>query len=321
MIQNSQLPEEAKTLSIRVFEALAEAEGKIHGVAAEDVHFHEVGAVDSLVDIVGACLGYTLLGLDGIALSPLPTGSGTVRCAHGVYPVPAPATAELLKRFRLPISDENEPCEMLTPTAAALFAVWPKVALPSSAEITTTFHSFGHREMRSRPNVLRVFLCETPDAADTPETRTLSQTLHEFSCNIDDVPGEKLSFAMNAIFEAGARDVWFTPICMKKQRPAVQLSALVDSASRQAVLEAILRHSGAFGVREKSVLRHELHRRFETIATRFGQIRVKIGSLGEEDVQISPEFDDCERAAKEHGTTIFAIMNETLATFYRNSTF
>ncbi len=319
MIQASDLPEDAKRLSHDVFYALAEAEGKVHGKPLDEVHFHEVGAVDSIIDIVGSCLAFTLLKADGISLSPLPVGIGTVRCAHGVYPLPAPATQELLRKYGLPVSSDNEPCEMLTPTAAALFAVWPKAQIPGNAVIGSSFNSFGHREMASRPNVLRVTHYESvPAPSDFPEAPSgvtalwETEDLLQFEANLDDITGEQLGSAMTSLFLQGALDVWFTPITMKKQRPAIQLGLLARPEQRQLLLETIFRETGTFGIREFPVRRSFLFRRWQTVETPYGPIRIKIGTLGMDDIHFAPEFEDCRLAAEKHSVSIPAVFRATL---------
>jgi len=324
MIEGSTLPAAAKNLSLEVFRTLAEAEGKVHGKPADEVHFHEVGAVDSIIDLCGCCLAFTLLGIDGISLSPLPVGIGTVHCAHGVYPLPAPATQELLSRFSLAVSSENEPCEMLTPTAAALFSVWKKAEIKGNAVIRDSFNSFGHREMESRPNVLRVTLYESEDAAQAVDSAQaeekkpyLTEQLIQLEANLDDATGEQLGAAMAALFGLGALDVWFTPITMKKQRPAVQLGVLTRPENREAILKSFFTETGTFGVREFAVTRYSLARRWETVETEFGPIRVKVGTLGGMDVQFSPEFDDCQKAARDAAIPVSQIIRAALAVFYR----
>ncbi|MCR5164492.1 MAG: nickel pincer cofactor biosynthesis protein LarC [Thermoguttaceae bacterium] len=316
MIEGSALPAAAKNLSLEVFRTLAEAEGKVHGKPADEVHFHEVGAVDSIIDICGCCLAFTLLGVDGISLSPLPVGIGTVRCAHGVYPLPAPATQELLSRFSLAVSADNEPCEMLTPTAAALFAVWKKAEIRGNAVIRASFNSFGHREMESRPNVLRVTLYESENGSE-PAAEAVkpyqTEQLIQFEANLDDVTGEQLGAAMASFFECGALDVWFTPMTMKKQRPAVQLGVLARPEAREALLKSIFTETGTFGVREFAVTRYSLERRWETVETKFGPIRVKIGTFGGSDVQFAPEFEDCQAAAQKGSVPVSEVFREALA--------
>ena len=288
MIAESPLDEKTKRDAIAAFEALAVAEAEAHQKPVDEVHFHEVGAVDSLVDTVGCVLALNALGVDGISLSPLPVGEGTFRCAHGVYPLPAPATSILLRNYGLPTSSDNERCEMLTPTAAALFAVWEKKAIPTGARIVATANSFGTRKMQNRPNLLRASIYETDNAveeiAKTPvkspesekssvwEARYNVETLYELATNVDDATGERLATVATALFDAGALDVWTTPILMKKGRPACKLSALVAAERREAVVDAISGRPerSAFAKRRFDAVRWRgVGRRFKRPSARF----------------------------------------------------
>ena len=327
MIAESPLDEKTKRDATAAFEALAVAEAEAHQKPVDEVHFHEVGAVDSLVDTVGCVLALNALGVDGISLSPLPVGEGTFRCAHGVYPLPAPATSILLRNYGLPTSSDNERCEMLTPTAAALFAVWEKKAIPTGARIVATANSFGTRKMQNRPNLLRASIYETDNVAEesgkTPakspelekssvwEARYNVETLYELATNVDDATGERLATVATALFDAGALDVWTAPILMKKGRPACKLSALVAEEKREAVVDALFRTSGTFGVRETTVRRRSLARRWETVQTSFGPIRVKVGAtLDGETTVAAPEFADVDEAARKAGVPFDRVYRE-----------
>ncbi len=327
MIADSPLDEKTKRDAISAFEALAVAEAEAHQKPVDEVHFHEVGAVDSLVDTVGCVLALNALGVDGISLSPLPVGEGTFRCAHGVYPLPAPATSILLRNYGLPTSSDNERCEMLTPTAAALFAVWEKKAIPTGARIVATANSFGTRKMQNRPNLLRASIYETDNVVEESgetsakstkleksavwEARYNVETLYELATNVDDATGERLATVATALFDAGALDVWTTPILMKKGRPACKLSALVAEEKREAVVDALFRTSGTFGVRETTVRRRSLARRWETVETSFGPIRVKIGAtLDGETLTVAPEFADVDDAARKAGVPFDRVYRE-----------
>lgn len=295
LIENSALPVAVKTSSVAVFSLLAEVEGKIHGKPPEEVSFHEVGAVDSIVDIVGSCLALHLLGAEGISVSPLPTGCGTVRCAHGLLPVPAPATAELLTRG-LAIAPCDEPFELLTPTGAALLAAWPKREVPSGAEIRRVANAFGRRELLHRPNLLRAMLVETVQTAGTGEE------VEELSCNLDDCTGEVIGYLTERLLDAGALDVWTEAIQMKKQRPGVKLCALARPADREAMLGLIFRESTTLGVRIAPLRRRALARGEEEVATPYGPVRVKV-ARGEDGAVLSakPEFEDCRKIAERCG--------------------
>lgn len=299
LIQSSALPEKTRRLSLAVFTRLAQAEAKIHGKAVDDVHFHEVGAVDSIVDIVGCCLALELLGVDAVSVSSLPTGSGLVRCAHGIYPVPAPATAELLTGLKSRPC-EDEPFEMVTPTGAALLAVWPKAEITAGAVVTGTANSFGKHPYKTRPNLLRALLYEETGAeSENADEVILLET------NIDDSTPEVTGHLCGLLAATpGVADAWTTPIMMKKQRPAVMLSILVKPVAKETVLELIFRESSTFGVREYPVVRHCLERRFEEVETPYGKIKVKVGLFRGREVSRSPEYEDCRRAAEAAGVPL-----------------
>ncbi len=296
IILSSKLNDRVKEMSVAVFTRLAAAEAKIHGKAMDEIHFHEVGAVDSIVDIIGCCLAYDMLGIDAVSVSSLPTGSGLVKCAHGIYPVPAPATAELLTELKSRPCEE-EPFEMVTPTGAALLAAWPKAAVSASAGITATANSFGKHVYKTRPNLLRALLYEdTPGNA--PEQIVLLET------NIDDSTPEQIGYLTERLLAAGAADAWTTPVTMKKQRPAVLLSVLADEAKKAALIELIFAESTTFGIREIPVVRHCLERRFEEVETPFGKVKVKVGLRHGKVVSRSPEYEDCRRLAEAAGVPL-----------------
>ena len=294
LIENSGLPEAVKRSSVEVFSLLAEVEGKIHGKAPEEVSFHEVGAVDSIVDIVGSCLALHLLGVDAISVSPLPTGSGTVHCAHGIMPVPAPATAELLK-CGLEIAPSDEPFELLTPTGAALLSAWPKQSVPAGARVVATANSFGQRELLHTPNLLRAMLVET---ASGEASGAGEESVEELACNLDDCTGELVGYLTERLFAAGSLDVWTEAIQMKKQRPGVKLCALVRPEQREAVLAELFRESPTLGVRISPMRRRTLARSSGTVETPYGSVRVKFArGTGGELLSAKPEFEDCRRIA------------------------
>lgn len=295
LLDRSQLPEAAKVDSLAVFRLLAEAEGAVHGMAPEEVMFHEVGALDSIVDIAGCCMAWHELGLEKLALSGLPTGSGVVRTAHGLMPVPAPATAEIFTRHGLMTLPDDEPFELVTPTGAALAAFWPKVENPFG-KVCGTVNAFGQRELLSRPNLLRGMIYETENGADQDRVLLLE-------CNLDDMTGELVAHAAGKLMQSGALDVWTTPVFMKKQRPGVILSCLCREEDRAAMLETIFRETATFGVREQWIARSILRREFSTVETPYGPIRIKEGFLGQDKVTSTPEWEDCRLAAEKAGVS------------------
>ncbi len=306
LVENSDLPPEVKAMSLKVFSTLAEAEGKIHNKPAGEVHFHELGAVDSIVDIAGCCLAFHKLGADAISLSSLPTGTGTFKCRHGIYPLPAPATLEMLK-LGLQSAPTDEPFEMLTPTGAALLAIWPKGDIPDNAVILKSANSFGHRELNNRPNLLRASLYESVETSGAKSKLTVLET------NIDDSTPELIGYVFNKLLSAGALDVWTQPISMKKQRPGVLLSVLCKQNLKAELLELILLETTSFGVREYEVTRHCLQYRFEERETPYGKVPIKTASFKGKDLTSSPEFDDCAELAAKHNIPLKIIMQKALS--------
>jgi pyridinium-3,5-bisthiocarboxylic acid mononucleotide nickel chelatase len=310
ILRRSRLPARVKTLSLAVFERLALAEGRVHGVAPDDVHFHEVGAVDSIVDIAGACLALELLDIQAVDVGPLPEGQGFVQCAHGVMPIPVPATAELLKGH--PVSLTREPFELVTPTGAALLMTW-KSLLPASGATSGCIREigtgFGTRTLRERPNILRALLIETEaPAADGGGTCLVLE------CNLDDSNPEWIGSLTTTLLEAGALDVFTTAVQMKKQRPGTLLTVLCPRATRDRMLDLIFRESTTFGVREHMATRTMLERRHVGVKTAFGSVRVKEGFWKGRVVTRAPEHDDCARAAKRHEVPLRTVYAAALAT-------
>jgi uncharacterized protein (TIGR00299 family) protein len=301
LIERSKLPEAVRAESLAVFRRLAEAEAQMHAVPVDDVHFHEIGAVDSIVDIVGACLAKAELGVGQVVVDPLPLGSGTVHCAHGVYPVPAPATLELLRGF--PVAPSDETGELVTPTGAALLMAWRNLErVPAGGRIIGAGHGFGHRELKHRPNLLRAVLIEV-GATVTPET----DECRVLECNLDDTTPELIGALTAQLMAAGALDVFTTAIQMKKQRPGVLLSVLCHEPEKPVLLDLIFRGSTTFGVREHTVQRTILARRFEKVRTPFGVLNVKVGTWRGMDVTAAPEMDECVALAAQHGVTARAV--------------
>ena len=292
IIDAGDLPDRVRQQSKAVFLKLAEAEARVHGTSVEAVHFHEVGAVDSIVDIVGCCLAREWLGIDHVLAGPLPTGYGTIHCAHGVYPSPAPAVVELLRGH--PLVQVDEPFELVTPTGAALLAAWTSLdQLPAGSCIVKSGYGFGHHKLNTRPNVLRAVLLETDPASESAADACLV-----LECNIDDTNPELLGALTGRLLEAGALDVFTTAIQMKKQRPGVLLTVLCEPGRRERLLDLIFTESTTFGVREHSVSRTVLNRRFFRVQTEFGEVQVKAGRWRDREVTLAPEMDDCIRLAK-----------------------
>ncbi len=291
MINSSSLPSEVKKKSIAVFKRLAEAEARVHGKTPEEVHFHEVGALDAIADIVGACLGLHLLHVDHVGFSPLPQGHGTITCAHGIFPNPAPGTVELLKGFA--VTHTDEPYELVTPTGAALLTTWRNLtSWPEGWLIKAVGHGFGQRTLDQRPNLLRGTLLEAPPAKGTdPDLCLVLET------NIDDTTPELVGSLVQKLLAVGAYDAFTSAIQMKKQRPATLLTVLCAPELKPVMLDLIFTESTTFGVREHLTRRTMLEREFAIVETAYGPIQIKIGRWHGTPVTASPEYDDCAKAA------------------------
>lgn len=290
----------------RVFTRLAEAEATAHGIAVEKVHFHEVGAADAIVDIVGACAGLEALGIEKLVCSPIPTGNGTIECAHGILPVPAPATADLLRG--VPLAACDEPGELTTPTGAAILTTLAESFGPlPPMRLASIGYGAGTRENRSRPNILRVLIGDLPvPAGDAPESILVLET------QVDDATGQNVAYAVERLLEAGALDVFTVPIGMKKGRPG-QLVTVLCRPTDAAALEAILfGETTTLGVRRHECQRTALERATQTVTTRFGALRVKVGRRGDQVVQAWPEYEDCAAAARTHGVPLRAVQDAAL---------
>lgn len=294
--------------SLEIIRRIAEAEAKIHDTTPEEVHFHEIGGLDTLVDVVGAVEGLRRLGIERLHFSPLPIGHGWVRCAHGLLPVPAPATAELLRG--LPTTAVDILGETVTPTGAALAAVLADgFGRPDSFVSGAIGYGCGNADFDPVPNIVRLSL--GADTEEEPGAEALNVTVIE--ANIDDMSGELVPDAIEAALNAGALDCWAVPIIMKKGRPALLLRAICEPAGEDAVAEVLLRETTSLGVRMVEMRRRCLQRRAISVETRFGEISVKLGYLGGEVVTASPEYTDCRRAADEHGVTLKQVYAAAIA--------
>jgi hypothetical protein len=301
MIKQSNLSAKVKKISLDIFTRLARAEGKIHGYKIEDVHFHEVGAIDSIVDIVGAAICLDYLKVDKIFSSPIQVGSGIINCSHGTFPVPAPATAEILQD--IPIKTGLVPFEATTPTGAAIIA---STAAYFTEKIDFTPQKIGYglgSKDSPIPNVLRLYLGEiSVDALKADDPETGEAVIIE--CNIDDMNPELYDALMERLFAAGAHDVFLTPIIMKKSRPAVMVSVLCDVGKQKAIEKVFWLNSSTFGLRSYKVAKSMLRRETVKVKTKYGEITVKSGYLNERIIKSKPEYEDCKRLAKENGVTI-----------------
>jgi len=298
--------------AIAVFRRLAEAEARVHGTTAQKVHFHEVGAVDAIVDIFGVCAGLERLGVERVVASGLPTGSGYVEAAHGRLPVPVPAVVELMRGH--PTRPCDEEGELTTPTGAALAVTLADAFGPMPAmTVEKVGYGAGSREGRRVPNALRVVLGR-PVAGSCADEADVVWLLE---ANVDDASGETLGAATEALFEAGALDVWLVPATMKKGRPGVVLACLAPEERAASVEEAIFRETPTFGVRRTAVARTKLAREHATVQTPYGEVRVKVGRRGGKVVTASPEFEDCRRLAAERGVALREVYAAAVAEWNR----
>lgn len=305
IISRGELPEPVKEAAIATFRVLAEAEAKVHDSTPEKIHFHEVGAVDSIVDIVGAQYALHLLNVDEVVVSPLHVGAGTVRCEHGVMPVPAPATAVLLQGK--PTYGGNVEGELVTPTGAALIAQCAKRFGPAPAmRVEAIGYGSGTRDLPDLPNVLRVMIGEA-DAGSATEMISVVEA------NIDDMTGELFPPLIGALLNAGARDAFVTPVLGKKGRPAHCITVLCDEPRVSDIVRTLFEHSTTFGVRLRTERRFVLERDWRDVATPWGNVRVKTGRRNGDIVTVAPEFEDCRKAAESAGVPVRRVYEAALA--------
>jgi uncharacterized protein (TIGR00299 family) protein len=306
LLGRATLDEDVRARSLAVFARLADAEAAIHGVEPDDVHFHELGAVDTLVDVCGAVALLAELRVDEVRCSPLPAARGFVRAAHGVLPLPAPATLELLKGA--PIVGVEGEGELVTPTGAALAATLATgFGAPPGMILERIGYGAGTRDTAERPNVLRVLIGERVEAGGPSGEVSLLET------NLDDLIPELVPDAVERCFAAGALDVWTVPAQMKKGRPGIVLSALARPADERAVAEAVLEETSALGVRVGRLRRYELEREERSVTVDGEAVRVKLGRLDGRLVNVSPEHDDCAAAARRLGRPVKSVWAAALA--------
>lgn len=320
LIKRSKLPPAVKTSSMAVFTRLAEAEARVHGISVRRIHFHEVGAMDSIIDIVGSCLGLHLLGADSVSFGPLPTGTGTLKCSHGTMPNPPPATADLLRGCSLEFTDE--PFELVTPTAAAFFTALNAKSgqVPTIRTSLAVATAVGHRKLQRRPNLLRATLLEVDSFTDTSALPAgQGDICHVLECNLDDTTAEVIGHVTRRLLDAGALDVFTTAVTMKKQRPGTLLTTLCKPGDRQALITLILEETTTFGVREYTVRRTTLGREHKTVPTRYGRIRIKLGILAGRVITQSPEFEDCATAARRHRVPVRRVMDASIQTYLKTT--
>ncbi len=313
IINNSRIGDKPKETAIRIFDRLGDAEATVHGKETKDVHFHEVGALDSIVDIVSAAIGLDAMGIEKVYCSGLAVGGGTIKVAHGLLPVPAPATTELLKG--VPTVGGPIDKELLTPTGAAILTTVAENFGPMpQINIEATGYGAGTLDSKKFPNVVRLIIGQaTNESSATADSVCLLET------NIDDVSGEIISSAMDKLLSEGALDVFATPIVMKHGRPAVKLTVICRTGET-AKMEGIIFSLGiTFGIRKQVINRSKLQREFRTVATRFGDIKIKVGKWDGRIVNFKPEYEDCMRAAQKHNVSVKEVMNETIRAYGKDN--
>ena len=311
------LPGRVSERALAIFTRLADAEAKVHGTDREAIHFHEVGAVDAIVDIVGSCLLLDALAIDTVHVSSFPCGYGTITCQHGIMPVPAPATMEMLATF--PVRSVDIEGELVTPTGAAIvttLADSSKAGRMPDMRVIATGYGAGKKQFKAdMPNLLRVVIGESDDTAtgDSTTGDSTPQTITVLETNIDDQSPELFEMLMSRAFAAGALDVFLTPIQMKKNRPSQLLTVLCPTDKAEQLATVVFAETGTFGIRAREQRRYTLERSWQTVETVYGPIRIKVGRRYGEIVSTTPEYEDCKAAAEKHGVALRKVFAAALA--------
>jgi pyridinium-3,5-bisthiocarboxylic acid mononucleotide nickel chelatase len=307
VIAKAKISELAKKTAIAIFQALGEAEAKIHSTDVESVHFHEVGALDAMVDIVCASMGVEALGIDEIVCSPLNVGGGTVKCAHGTLPVPAPATVELLKG--VPVYSSGVQVELVTPTGAAIVKILAKrfAAFPEM-KIAKVGYGAGSRDLPGQPNVVRLTIGEAQ--AGLP-----AETITVLEANLDDLNPQVFGYVMDRLLAAGALDVFGVPVQMKKSRPGMVLTVLAQPQDAEKVEQIIFSETTTLGVRRRTEHRRALARKWLSVSTQWGEVRMKVASLNGSVTNYAPEYEDCRKLAEAGGVPLKRVMQEAVQSY------
>ncbi|HEX3315655.1 MAG TPA: nickel pincer cofactor biosynthesis protein LarC [Gemmataceae bacterium] len=315
IVAAGKLTPKQRQLAIDIFRRLAQAEGTVHGAPPEMVHFHEVGALDSIADIVGAAIGLDLLGVDKFTSGSVPTGKGTVQCEHGVMPVPAPGTAQLLRG--VPLRPFDVAGELTTPTGAAILTTvvteWTDTPRMTVEKIGV---GAGQKDFASHPNILRLFIGAATETHASIVGADVDR-IWVLETNLDDIPGEAIGHTMELLLEAGALDVYTMPLGMKKNRPGVLLGVLASEDRIGALEQIIFRETRTFGIRRHSVERDKLHRRPTTVTTSLGPVLGKLGWLEGRPAIFTPEHDACARIARQSGVPLAEVRREALEAYAR----
>jgi uncharacterized protein (TIGR00299 family) protein len=308
LIATSPLAGAVREPALAIFARLAEAEGRVHGIPPERVEFHEVGALDAIVDVVGTALGFAHLGVGAVHASVLPLGQGVVRAAHGPLPVPAPATVELLRGRPVRLADGA--AELVTPTGAAIVAALARAGAVPELRIEAVGYGAGDRTLADRPNLLRIVLGEPAVAAGADEACLLEAT-------IDDLVPQVYEHVLERLLAAGARDAWLVPVIMKKSRPGTMLQVLAAPADRDRLAGIVFAETSTIGLRWTTARRIVLPREERTVETEWGAVRVKVARAPDGTVNVAPEFEDCRRVARERGVPLKLVHQAALAAALR----
>ncbi|AUJ30203.1 nickel pincer cofactor biosynthesis protein LarC [Liquorilactobacillus hordei] len=317
IINNSSLSENIKKSACTVFEEIAKAEAHVHGKKIDEIHFHEVGAIDSIVDVVGFFIGLKLLKIEKVICGTLVDGSGTIKVAHGVMPVPVPAVMQMRMNSEVPFRQRADVLtELVTPTGFGIIKCITDVfgGIPENLVVEQVGYGFGTRETGSL-NALRGILLESEQSKKRVNTK--SDSVIEVHANIDDQSGEQLSFTMKKLFDFGVYDTFFTPIFSKKNRPAYQLTVLAKESALEDIILIIIKNSSTFGVRWNVMQRKIMQRKFEIINTKHGQVKIKIGIFGNLK-KVSVEYASAEKIAEEKNLPIGTVMEEAKREYYKN---
>jgi uncharacterized protein (TIGR00299 family) protein len=306
IINNSSLDSKTKELSLKIFMKIALAEASVHKIPVDKVHFHEVGAIDSIIDIVGAAICFNALKVDGVHVSPVELGSGFVKCDHGKLPVPAPATSEIIQG--IPVKKGGVDFEATTPTGAAIIAaLGTEFGQDAVIKIEKTAYGIGHKEHPLIPNLLRVFLGEKSAPPDSGHNAL------QLECNIDDMNPEFFEFITEKLFNAGASDVFLSNIIMKKGRPGVVMNVICEAEKAESMKSIIFTESTSLGIRTFPFKKDTLARKFEKINTIYGEVTLKRSLYNEKEVSCKPEYDDCRRIAATNGIPLKEVYNNIMA--------
>ncbi|MFB2897120.1 nickel pincer cofactor biosynthesis protein LarC [Aerosakkonemataceae cyanobacterium BLCC-F50] len=319
MILAASLPSQAEKMSLAVFRKLAEAEGAVHGVAPEKVHFHEVGATDAIVDIVGTCLGLDWLGFEEFYCSPLPVGGGTIKAAHGQMPVPTPAVLKLWSYRQVPVYSNGIEKELVTPTGAAIAVTLASAfGSPPPMTIEKVGLGAGSRQLPI-PNILRLWIGEEIPSATTNNyqaTNTELETIAVLETQIDDLSPQAIAYTFDALFTAGALDVFTQPIVMKKSRQGVLLTVICHPETQSACQTVLFRETTTLGIRRSIQQRSILQREIQTVSTLYGEVRVKIAGTNGNITNVQPEYEDCAQLAKENNVSWREVHRLALQSWY-----